>query len=83
MDDEHGAVIAMAEEIFGAPREPLDAAPRQALGKTLRKGNAQIGAVEHDPRERSAFEHGLQAAADGLDLGKLGHGITEDGRSWP
>ena len=46
----------------------------EPLVEVLRKRKAQVRPALLDPHEARALHHGLQAAAHGLDFGKLGHG---------
>ena len=59
-----------------APVDGLDAPAAQPGGETLRQRVAQVGAVLYDLDQEPADEGWDQAAADGFDLGKLGHGRT-------
>ena len=74
MRGQHGAVVEVDEEIFGAPADRFDAASVEALGEAFGKREAEVGPPLLDRGEGRA-RHGLrQAAADGFDFGKFGHG---------
>ena len=53
---------------------PVTVCAFEPLVEILRKRKAQVGPAHLDPHEARAFHHRLQAAAHGLDFGKLGHG---------
>jgi hypothetical protein len=62
------------QHVLGAPADAGDGRPFEPLVEILRKRKAQIGPAHLDPHEARALHHRLQAAAHGLDFGKLGHG---------
>ncbi|CAM5218925.1 hypothetical protein BTHI11S_00856 [Bosea thiooxidans] len=69
MHDQRLAVVEIRDQVFGAPRQRLDAPPRQPLGEPFRQRKAQIGPTLLDAGEALARHGGLQPAPDGLDLG--------------
>ena len=74
MGDQHHAVVELDQNVLGAPFDGGDPAPGEALGKGFGEGHAEIGAALLDPDEGAAHQMGREAAADGFDFGKLGHG---------
>ncbi len=62
------------QQIFGPAIDPLDRRPVQPFGEAIGKGKTQVGTILAHPRQARAFQHRLEAATDGFDLGKFGHG---------
>ena len=73
MQDEDRTVVEVAQEVFGAPRDPFDAAAREAGGKSPRQGKTQILAPQDGPDDAAAGQGELQSAADGFDFRQFGH----------
>jgi predicted nucleotidyltransferase len=82
MHDQRLAVVEIGEEIFGAPTQIEEAAPRQARGEIGRKGKAQIRAPLLDARDPRAKERRGEATPDRLDFGQFGHESILCGRAF-
>jgi hypothetical protein len=66
--------VEAGEQVLGPALQPLDPRADQALDEAVGEREAQVRAAGLDASELSAGQHGLQSAADGLDLGKFRHG---------
>jgi hypothetical protein len=83
MADQHRAGVEMRSEILRPAGEGGDASAFEAFAEAIGQREAQVrppclGA--HDPR---AFEHRLQPAPHGLDLGKFRHGRIAARKEFP
>ena len=76
MHDEHLAGREVGEEVFGPAAERRDRLALEALREALREGEAQVRPALLDLVDAGADHGGLEAAADGFDFGKFGHGIN-------
>src|SRR3954447_4565901 len=75
-------VLELPPQVLAAAAEPLDAAALDRGGELLRGGRERpSGVVDLEPLERAAVDVRREVAADGLDLGQLGHD-TEARGSW-
>ena len=79
MQDEDRTIVEVAQEVFGAPRDPFDAAAREAGGKSPRQRKTQILAPQDGPDDAAAGEGEFQPAADGFDFRQFGHGRGAQG----
>ena len=76
MHDQHAVVVETQQNIFGAPVDAADA-PSFDLGRqALRDRTPQIGAMQRQLQQPLAPDAGLEAAHDGLDFRKFGHGLV-------
>ena len=66
---ERRAIVEIGDQVFRPPLQPLDGGAGQALDEAVGERKAQIGTARLDARQAAAFEHRLQAAPDGFDLG--------------
>jgi hypothetical protein len=67
-------VLELPHEVLAAAAEPLDAAPverRRELLRGEREREARV--MDLELAQRAAVDVRRQVAADGLDLGQLGH----------
>jgi demethylmenaquinone methyltransferase / 2-methoxy-6-polyprenyl-1,4-benzoquinol methylase len=69
----------MNEDVFGTPRDTVDAMTLDLTAQALWQRHAQIRPVEGEGGDAPAFHMQRQAAADGFDFGKLGHLATIGG----
>src|SRR5262249_40522600 len=75
VDQERAAGLEPDYQVLAATVDRLDALAGQLGGDLERVERAGQARVEDlDPVESAADERGLEPAADGLDLGQLGHG---------
>ena len=74
VDDQRLAAVEVGEEILGAAAQRGDPGAGEAGGEPRRERAAEVGAADVGVDDDAAGQDGLEAAADGLDLGKLGHG---------
>ena len=83
MHHQHVAPVQVAEQVLGPPLQPLDPRAGQPLDEALGKRKTQVGPPLLDAAQPGALQHRLQAAADGFDFGKLGHGGLSPARGLP
>ena len=74
VDDQGLAPVEVGEEVLGAAAQGEDAGAGEAGGEARGEGAAEVGAADVGAGDDVAGQHGLEAAADGLDLGQLGQG---------
>ncbi len=73
MGDQGLAVIQPEQQVLGAPVDGADLAALDLLGELRRQRHAQVASVLQQADDAPAHQPGDEAAADGLDLGKLRH----------
>ncbi len=73
MHDDDRAVVEIDEEIFSAPTEGLDDPAIDPGFEIVGQRNPEVSAAHVDARDSLALQRNLQAAANRLDFGKLGH----------
>ena len=73
MDDGDVGIVHMEQDVFRAPGDAHHPVAGQRLRQALGEGNPHIFSPQGQAGDALALENGLQAAADGLDLGQFGH----------
>ena len=74
MDDQHGAVIEIGEDIFAAPLQPLEAPPRHARREVFRQRNSERLTARFGVGHALAEKTLLQSAPDRFHFGQFWHG---------
>ena len=73
MQQQHAAVVELDQDVLAAPAELADAGAVEPLGEIGGNGRRRSGR-RNSARDDAAAAHAQrEAAADGLDFGKLGH----------
>ena len=73
VQDQRLAAVEVGEQVLRAPPERRDPAAGEPLGQPRREGPAQVGAADLGARDDAPGKHGLEAAADRLDLRQFRH----------
>ena len=58
MGDEHGTIVQVHHEVFGAAADVLDAPSHEARREVGREGDAQVGPAQLHPGQAAALELG-------------------------
>jgi hypothetical protein len=69
------ASVQRRDQVLGAPFQPLDPGPGEAMDELRRQRKAQVRPALLDPDQARALQMRLQATPYGLDLGKFRHGV--------
>jgi hypothetical protein len=71
--DQGLAPVEVGQQVLGPSPQGDHMRPGQALDEALGEGKPQVWPTRFHPDEAPPLKDGRQAAADGLDLGKLRH----------
>ena len=83
MQQQGATVVQLDQNVLAAAGELADAGALQPLGEVGRERPAKIGPAQLGLHDLPAGHAQRQAAADGLDFGKLGHSLTPSFRGRP